>query len=111
MIWQLILIVTSIADVLNEAGYHTGYIGKWHLNGVPRDQAIPKGRRLGFQEWKVHNCNHKYLKCYYYDEQDIKHKVDGYEPVIFGDLASEFIRRNWNSRTTMGPLSIFCYSS
>lgn len=85
---------TSIADVLNEAGYHTGYIGKWHLNGVPRDQAIPKGRRLGFQEWKVHNCNHKYLKCYYYDEQDIKHRVDGYEPVIFGDLASEFIRRN-----------------
>lgn len=85
---------TSIADVLNEAGYHTGYIGKWHLNGVPRDQAIPEERRLGFQEWKVHNCNHKYLNCYYYDEQNIKHCVDGYEPVVFGNLAKEFITRN-----------------
>ncbi len=84
----------SIADVLNGAGYHTGYMGKWHLNGVPRDQAIPKDKRLGFQEWKVHNCNHKYLDCHYYDEEDVKHEVDGYEPIIFGELAGEFIKRN-----------------
>lgn len=84
----------SIADVLNKTGYHTGYMGKWHLNGVPREQAIPKEKRLGFKEWKVHNCNHKYLDCYYYDEVNKKHEVEGYEPIIFGELASEFITRN-----------------
>ncbi len=85
---------TSIANVLNSEGYRTGYMGKWHLNGVPRDQAIPQEKRLGFQEWKVHNCNHKYLDCYYYDEENEKHEVEGYEPVIFGELAEEFIERN-----------------
>lgn len=87
---------TSIANVLNDAGYHTGYIGKWHLNGIPRDQAIPKENRLGFTEWKVHNCNHHYLQCYYYDEQNQKHNIEGYEPVIFGELAREFITSNAN---------------
>ena len=51
----------SIANVLNDAGYHTGYIGKWHLAGIPRDQFITEERRLGFKEWKVANCNHDYL--------------------------------------------------
>lgn len=86
----------SIADVLNQAGYHTGYIGKWHINGIPREQAIPKERRLGFTEWKVHNCNHNYLNCHYYDEENVKHVVDGYEPVMVGELAQDFINRNSN---------------
>lgn len=42
--------IESVADVLNEAGYRTGYIGKWHLCGIPRDQYIDRKRRLGFQE-------------------------------------------------------------
>ena len=86
--------VESIADVLNRAGYRTGYIGKWHLCGIPRDQAIDAPRRLGFTEWKVANCNHDYLNCYYDDEDDHRHFTDGYEPEIFGTLAEEFLQRN-----------------
>ncbi len=86
--------IESIADVLNNAGYHTGYIGKWHLCGVPRDQYIDRGRRLGFTEWKVANCNHNYKNCYYDDENDQRHFVAGYEPEIFGQLAADFLTRN-----------------
>ena len=83
--------IQSIADVLNEAGYRTGYIGKWHLCGIPRNQFIDRKRRLGFQDWKVANCNHNYLNCYYDDENDVRHHVEGYEPEIFGQLAFEYL--------------------
>ncbi len=100
--------VTSIADALAAAGYHTGYIGKWHLAGVPRDQAIPQGRgRLGFDEWKVCNCSHDYLNAYYHDATDRRIRIDGYEPVVQTDLAVDFIRRNrdrpWGLVLSWGP--------
>jgi arylsulfatase A-like enzyme len=39
----------SMAEVLQAAGYDTGYIGKWHLNGDGhRSQFIPPERRQGF---------------------------------------------------------------
>ncbi len=85
---------TSIADVLKKAGYYTGYLGKWHLAGIPREQAITKENRLGFEEWKVANCNHNYLDNHYYDENNVKHVVDGYEPEIFGGLALDFIENH-----------------
>ncbi len=85
---------TSIADVLKAGGYHTGYIGKWHLAGIPRTKAVTGRERLGFEEWKVCNCNHDYLNTFYYDEADVRHDVEGYEPEIFGDLAIDFIENN-----------------
>lgn len=85
----------SIAHVLGAAGYHTGYIGKWHLAGVPRDQYIPQGEgRFGFAEWKVCNCSHRYLQAHYYDEENRRIDIDGYEPTAQTDLATDFIRRN-----------------
>lgn len=85
--------VESIADVLKENGYETAYIGKWHLCGIPRDQMIDEKRRLGFEEWKVANCNHNYLHCYYDDKDDNRYWKEGYEPEIFGELAREYIRK------------------
>lgn len=97
----------SIATVMNEDGYHTGYVGKWHLGGVPRKQAITKERRLDFSEWKVCNCNHDYLNAYYYDENDQFVEVDGYEPITQTDLAIDFIERNtdkpWGLVLSWGP--------
>jgi Arylsulfatase A and related enzymes len=90
--------VTSIADVLNDAGYNTGYIGKWHLCGIPRNQYIDESRRLGFKTWKTANCNHDYLNCYYDDEANVRHTVDGYEPEIFGALADEFLQAQSNDK-------------
>jgi arylsulfatase A-like enzyme len=91
--------VTSVAHVWNEAGYHTGYIGKWHLAGVPRDQPVPEGAgRLGFKEWKVYNCSHSYMDAYYHDEGNELHKIEEYEPIKQTDLAIDFMKRNKNRK-------------
>jgi arylsulfatase A-like enzyme len=99
----------SIADILNENNYHTGYIGKWHLGGVPRDKAIPCTERLGFKEWKVANCNHSYDKGYYFDENDVRHEMSEFESIEQTDMALDFIRRNsaddspWGLVLSWGP--------
>lgn len=100
--------IPTIGDVLSAAGYHTGYIGKWHLAGVPREQFIPAGPgRFGFQEWKVCNCNHDYMHAYYYDEENRRIAIDGYEPIEQTRLAVDFIHRNagkpWGLILSWGP--------
>ena len=85
----------SIASMLKEDGYKTGYIGKWHLDGLPRDKFTPPGpRRLGFDYWAVCNCGHQYYNAYYYNDADKKVMVKGYEPGHQTDLALEFIKQN-----------------
>ena len=45
-------------EVLRDAGYRTGYYGKWHLYGGNRDRPIPPGPyRYGFDhEFLANNC-------------------------------------------------------
>ncbi|WP_240416206.1 sulfatase [Paenibacillus periandrae] len=100
--------VETVGHVLADSGYHTGYIGKWHLAGVPRDQSIPSGkRRFGFKEWKVANCTHDYLHSYYDDEENVRHPIEGYEPIEQTNLALDFIQRNsgqpWGLVLSWGP--------
>lgn len=99
--------VGSVADVLNDAGYHTGYIGKWHLGGVPRNQEILDGHRLGFKEWKVNNCDHSYMSSFYCDEQNVRHEIDGYDAETYTSLAIDFMERScdtpWGLWLSWGP--------
>ncbi|MEZ0257857.1 MAG: sulfatase-like hydrolase/transferase, partial [Chthoniobacter sp.] len=43
----------SVGKVLHDAGYDTGFIGKWHVDGHGRLSFIPRERRQGFDYWKV----------------------------------------------------------
>ncbi|MGF1484366.1 MAG: sulfatase-like hydrolase/transferase [Opitutales bacterium] len=42
--------IPTLAKSFNGAGYHTGYIGKWHLSVAGRG-AVPEADRGGYQYW------------------------------------------------------------
>lgn len=46
---------TTLADCFNDAGYHTGYIGKWHLCSESRTH-VPAHDRGGYQSWLAANA-------------------------------------------------------
>ncbi|MFB6121433.1 MAG: sulfatase [Halobacteriaceae archaeon] len=90
---QLSADAPSVAEAFREAGYRTGYIGKWHIDGVPRDKfTLPGPRRQGFDDfWAVYNCSHDYMDAGYYRDDDELVEIDGYEPVHQTDLAIDFV--------------------
>jgi len=89
----------TIATELNQQGYQCGYIGKWHLDGVPRSGFTPPGpRRQGFDNyWAVYNCHHNYMKPKYYLDTPELIQKEGYEPFHQTDLAADFIRKHQQS--------------
>ena len=90
----------TIAHVLRRGGYRTGYVGKWHLDGVPRDRFTPPGpRRAGFDDfWAVWNCAHDYFAGKVYRDAPEPIELGGYEPVGHTLLAIEFLRQRPDGR-------------
>ena len=91
----------TMAEIYKEAGYQTGYIGKWHLNGhavgedpfSARDQPIPEDRRQGFDYWKVREVTHDYNNSFYFDENNERHTWPGYDAFSQTDSAISYIHR------------------
>lgn len=100
----------AIARALAAAGYRCGYIGKWHLGGMPRDRFIPPGpERLGFDDfWAAWNCHHQYLRPKYHVNDDpTPVLLEGvYEPVVQTDLAMDWIGRRTAGETAPWALYV-----
>lgn len=71
----------TLAKELKAAGYDTGCIGKWHIDGHGRSSFIPRERRQGFDYWKVLECTHSYNKSPYYADGPEKLTWDGYDAI------------------------------
>jgi len=89
----------SIAKVYKKAGYETGYIGKWHLNGhqpgeptfESRQKFIPLERRQGFDFWQVLECTHDYNNSFYYEDTPKRLKWNGYDAIAQTKSAVNYI--------------------
>lgn len=82
----------SMAEVYHRAGYETAYIGKWHLDGNQRSAFIPRERRQGFDFWKVLGCTHAYNNSFYYGDEDVKLKWEGYDAIAQTREAQQYLR-------------------
>jgi arylsulfatase A-like enzyme len=82
-----------ISEQFKKAGYHTGYIGKWHLSGYREDPVDAKSRR-GWDFWAVRNCSHDHSNpVYWLNESKEPIEVPGWEPEVQTDLAIEYIKK------------------
>lgn len=82
-----------MAEIFGQAGYDTGYIGKWHLDGRGRSAYIPPERRQGFQYWKVAECDHNYQHSHYYSgSSDNKQFWEGYDSFAQTKDAQQYLR-------------------
>lgn len=89
----------SMACLFREAGYHTGYVGKWHINGTGagRSQAVPEENRLGYQHWLAANvfefCSQPY-DCVLFDEENRRVSLPGYRTDAVVDAAIRYINEH-----------------
>ena len=88
----------TMAELFKESGYKTGYIGKWHLDGMGRDQYTPPERRQGFDYWKALECSHSYKDVFYYTgDSNEKKQWEGYGPYAETEDAISYIKQNADS--------------
>src|ERR1700676_4954487 len=89
----------SIAQQLKRAGYRTGYIGEWRLDGVDDPGFVPPGpRRHGFDYWAAFNRGRRYFdSTYFRDTAEPIHRA-GFEPDYQTDLAIDFIKQAASKR-------------
>ncbi|SDE32262.1 Arylsulfatase A [Pricia antarctica] len=91
---QLDTAAVTFGKLFSKAGYDTGYIGKWHLDGHGRLSFIPPGeRRQGFDFWKGNECTHDYNHSVYYANNDPEKKIwDGYDTFAQTDAAIDYMK-------------------
>jgi arylsulfatase A-like enzyme len=69
----------TIAKLFNEAGYKTGYAGKWHLSSSGRiidtaDRSIPRRNRAGWTFWRGYECAEDHYSTYIFNRGNVVEK-------------------------------------
>ena len=84
----------SIAKSLVAAGYRTGFVGKWHLDGGPRLPGfVPPGpRRQGYQFWAANQCSHQHFNNTIFRDTPDPIRLDRFEADAYADYAIEFLQ-------------------
>src|SRR6185503_18938597 len=69
----------TMSAELKRAGYRTGYIGKWHLDGSESPGFVPAGRRRGFDYWAAYNVAHQHFGSIYFRDSAEPISAPGFE--------------------------------
>jgi len=105
----------TIADVFNDSGYETAYIGKWHIwsNVAGRHDSVgaaytpPGPYRLGFNGlWQAYKFHHNNYGSYYFEDEPVKifYGDSVYEPDAQIDMAIKYLEGIAGTET---PFALF----
>ena len=80
----------TVAHAFNDAGYHTSWTGKWHLDGSNSDDHyVPPNRRGGFARWMgFENSNNQNETWIYGSDGEEPVRLEGY---VTDSLTDRFI--------------------
>ncbi len=92
--------VGPLGETFRNAGYHTGYVGKWHIHGqesISRadEEFIPKGSpyRMGFEDWHVWaDTDDHYHSFTFNPDTGEKISPEGWQPIPMTDQAIAFLK-------------------
>jgi len=83
--------IRTLAHCFNDAGYHTGYIGKWHLAA---EEPVTEPRRGGYQYWLGSNALEFTSDAYdtvVYNNDNQPVKLPGYRVDALTDAAIRYV--------------------
>lgn len=87
----------TIGKEFGRAGYDTGFIGKWHVDGHGRSAFIPRERRHGFDYWRALECTHNYNKSLFYGDTPQVQTWEGYDTFAQTDDAVRYVQARGGS--------------
>ncbi|HEY2039507.1 MAG TPA: sulfatase [Edaphobacter sp.] len=84
--------VPGLGEAFQREGYHTGYVGKWHLYHG-EGQFVPRGPyRFGFEDWHAWANTNKHYDGITFDQETGERMImPGYQPTRMTDQALDFI--------------------
>lgn len=83
-----------LAHHFNAAGYHTAYIGKWHLAAHDLAGSVPRSLQGGYQSWFGANLLEFVSDAYrtrLWDQDGIEHNLPGYRVDALADAGIRYI--------------------
>lgn len=97
--------IPTVAEPFKQAGYHTAYVGKWHLDGSnSRKHYIPPDHRGNFDYWMGYENNNNQNECYIYgSEGETPVRLPGYETDSLTDVFIQHLTSHVGARDDYQP--------